>query len=226
VTGREIALEAIERGAMQKLSELEPLVALVRERRPQTVVEIGTSEGGSLYAWCRAADPNGLIVSIDKPGGLFGGGYSEQEARAFQEFAGPGQRLYTLRRNSQSRRTRRKLRSLLGDREIDFLMIDGDHTYKGVKRDWKRYEPLVAPEGLIAFHDILEHPKQPLCKVDELWREITPHHETVEFTDPEDDRGHGQWGGIGVVFKDAAGERPEAVATQASGESRRSSQPR
>jgi predicted O-methyltransferase YrrM len=201
MTDREIAREAIQRGAMQKLSELEPLLALVRERRPRTVVEIGTSEGGSLYAWSRAADPYGLIVSIDKPGGLFGGGYSEDEAREFQSSTQPGQELHTLRRDSHKRRTLRRLRSLLDRRPIDFLMIDGDHTYKGVKRDWKMYEPLVAPGGLIAFHDILQHPKQPLCKVDELWAELAPEHRTVEFTDPDDDRGHGQWGGIGVIFK-------------------------
>jgi predicted O-methyltransferase YrrM len=201
LTNRELADEAVRREAFQKISELEPLIALVRERRPRTVVEIGTHKGGTLYAWCQAAHPDALIISIDKPGGLFGGGYTEDQARAFQEFSGSGQELVTLRRDSHRWTTRRKLRSLLGDRKIDFLMIDGDHTYKGVKRDWEIYEPLVAPGGLIAFHDILEHPEQPLCKVDELWNEIAPGHETVEFTDPADDRGHGQWGGIGVVFK-------------------------
>jgi predicted O-methyltransferase YrrM len=202
MTDRELALEAIQRGAFQKVSEFEPLISLVRQRQPKTVVEIGTHKGGSLFAWCQAADPEALIVSIDLPDGLFGGGYSEEEARRFQDFAQPGQALHTLRRDSHKRRTVRRLKSLLGGRPIEFLLIDGDHTYKGVKRDWEIYEPLVAREGLIAFHDILEHPKQPLCKVDELWSELVPHHQTIEFTDPDDDRGHGQWGGIGVVFKD------------------------
>jgi predicted O-methyltransferase YrrM len=204
LTDRELATEAIRRQAYQKLPELEPLIALVRKRRPRTVVEIGTHKGGTLFAWCQAADPEALIVSIDLPQGLFGGGYTRAEARAFQEFARPGQRLHTLRRNSHSRWTAWRLRRLLRGRAIDFLMIDGDHTYEGVKRDWEMYEPLVTSGGLIAFHDILEHPEEPLCKVDELWNELAQHHETVEFTDPDDDRGHGQWGGIGVVFKGGA----------------------
>jgi predicted O-methyltransferase YrrM len=211
MTDRELALEAIRRGAFQKVSELKSLIALVRQRRPKAVVEIGTHKGGTLFAWCQAADPEALIVSIDLPDGLFGGGYSEEEARRFQDFALPAQQLHTLRRNSHKRGTVRRLKSLLGGRPIDFLLIDGDHTYKGVKRDWEIYEPLVARGGLIAFHDILEHPKQPLCKVDELWSELAPHHRTVEFTDPDDDRGHGQWGGIGVVFKDV--EQAQARST-------------
>jgi predicted O-methyltransferase YrrM len=200
-TNRELADEAVRRGAWQKVSELEPLIALVRERQPRTVVEIGTYEGGTLFALCQAAHPDALIVSIDKPGGLFGGGYSEDQERAFQAFRRPGQTLVTLRRASHHWTTRRKLRSLLEGRKIDFLMIDGDHRYKGVKRDWESYEPMVAPGGVVAFHDILEHPKQPLCKVDEFWNEISPAHETVEYIDPADDQGHGQWGGIGVIFK-------------------------
>jgi predicted O-methyltransferase YrrM len=204
LTNREVAAEAIRRDAWQKLTELEPLLALIRERKPRTVVEIGTHRGGTLFALCQVADPEALIVSIDLPDGLFGGGYSEEEAERFQEFAQPDQELRTLRRNSHRRRTVRWLKKLLAGRPIEFLMIDGDHRYKGVKRDWKIYEPLVAPGGLIAFHDILEHPQQPLSEVDRFWQELAPQQKTVEFTEPDEDWGHGQWGGIGVVFKEGA----------------------
>jgi predicted O-methyltransferase YrrM len=201
---RDLANEAVRRQAFQKIPELEPLIALVRERRPRTVVEIGTHRGGTLYAWCQVADPEALIVSIDMPEGLFGGGYSRREAWRFRKFTQPGQRLHTIRRDSHDPKTLSRLDSSLDGRPIDFLMIDGDHTYEGVKRDWEIYSPLVAPDGLIAFHDILEHPEQPLCKVDEFWNELAPKHRSTEFTDPGDDRGHGQWGGIGVIFKDGA----------------------
>lgn len=36
---------------------------------------------------------------------------------------------------------------------IDFLFIDGDHTYQGVLTDWLLYAPLVKRGGIIAFHD-------------------------------------------------------------------------
>lgn len=36
-----------------------------------------------------------------------------------------------------------------------FIFVDGDHTYEGVKRDILGYYPLLAPGGIIVFHDYL-----------------------------------------------------------------------
>jgi cephalosporin hydroxylase len=36
---------------------------------------------------------------------------------------------------------------------VDFLWIDGDHTYEGCKADYENYSPLVVPGGLIGIHD-------------------------------------------------------------------------
>lgn len=36
---------------------------------------------------------------------------------------------------------------------IDFLHIDGDHTYEGVKIDWELYSPKVRRGGYITIHD-------------------------------------------------------------------------
>ncbi len=38
-------------------------------------------------------------------------------------------------------------------RSIEFLWIDGDHSYEGAKMDFDFYSPLVVDGGLIAFHD-------------------------------------------------------------------------
>ena len=37
---------------------------------------------------------------------------------------------------------------------MDFLFIDGDHSYEGAKQDFENYSKLVRPGGLIALHDI------------------------------------------------------------------------
>ena len=37
--------------------------------------------------------------------------------------------------------------------EIDFLHIDGDHSYEGVKSDFENYFPKVKPNGIITVHD-------------------------------------------------------------------------
>ncbi|CAN2046944.1 hypothetical protein GMMP1_370018 [Candidatus Magnetomoraceae bacterium gMMP-1] len=36
---------------------------------------------------------------------------------------------------------------------VDFLFIDGDHTYWGVRSDYFTYAPLVRPGGIVALHD-------------------------------------------------------------------------
>ncbi|MDY6937252.1 MAG: TylF/MycF/NovP-related O-methyltransferase [Cyanobacteriota bacterium] len=36
-----------------------------------------------------------------------------------------------------------------------FILVDGDHTYEGVKQDILNYYPLLAPGGIMLFHDYL-----------------------------------------------------------------------
>jgi predicted O-methyltransferase YrrM len=36
---------------------------------------------------------------------------------------------------------------------IDFIFIDGDHSYEGLKKDWELYSAKVALNGIIALHD-------------------------------------------------------------------------
>lgn len=38
---------------------------------------------------------------------------------------------------------------------IRFLLVDADHSYEGVRRDFRLWSPLVEPGGLIVFHDYL-----------------------------------------------------------------------
>jgi predicted O-methyltransferase YrrM len=38
--------------------------------------------------------------------------------------------------------------------KYDFIFIDGDHTYDGVKHDFELYKNLLSPRGVIGFHDI------------------------------------------------------------------------
>lgn len=38
--------------------------------------------------------------------------------------------------------------------EYDFIFIDGDHSYDGVKKDFELYKSLLSPRGYIVFHDI------------------------------------------------------------------------
>lgn len=194
-----IAEDAINAGAAQKHAELASLVDLVCGYKPRTVVEIGTMRGGTLKAWCECAADDALIVSIDLPGGEWGGGYTEMEIPRLESYACGQQRMVLLRCDSHLDATKTALRRHLRRRKIDFLFIDGDHTYHGVRQDFEMYSPLVARGGLIAFHDVMHHPAVPGCEVDRFWSEIKDRFEHFEFTHDGDERGYGPWGGIGAL---------------------------
>lgn len=182
---------------MQKLSEFIPLVGLVGRQRPRRVLEIGTYRGGTLWVWCKVASDDATVVSVDLPGGAFGGGdYDESLVRSY---ARSRQRLELIQADSHDAATREQVLSAL-DGPLDFLFLDGDHTYQGARADFELYAPLVRPGGMVAFHDIIEHLEVPSCEVKRVWDEVKPRYSHIELVDPGDVRGWGPWGGIGVVW--------------------------
>jgi len=64
---------------------------------------------------------------------------------------------------------------------IDYLHIDADHHYDGVKRDWDLFHPLVTPTGVITLHDTANY-REP-CGVPRLVEEIraTGSYEVVDL---------------------------------------------
>ncbi len=180
---------------LQVRSEIVRAMEVVEAERPDTVVEIGTARGGSLFLLSRAAAPDAQLLSIDLPGGNFGGGYAAWRKWAYRTLMLPGQRLRLLRGDSHAPATVDRLRALLGGRPVDVLFIDGDHSYEGVRADYRSYSPLVRPGGLILLHDIVEHPPHIGCNVHALWREVRHLGESLEIV--EDPRQG--WAGIGVL---------------------------
>jgi predicted O-methyltransferase YrrM len=163
-------------------SEFVQLVEVLKKRNPRVIVEIGTATGGSLCAWCALAADDATIISIDLPGGIHGGGYAYWRTFIYRQFTRPGQTLHLLRADSHQTETLAQLKKLLPPGGIDFLFIDGDHTYEGVKKDFEMYSPLVRPGGYIAFHDTVVHPPEIDVHVNEYWRDIrVKYSKTMEF---------------------------------------------
>jgi predicted O-methyltransferase YrrM len=65
------------------------------------------------------------------------------------------QKIVAIQGDSHSIDTLNKIKRILNGKKLDFLFIDGDHSYKGVKKDFEMYSPLVRKGGIIAFHDII-----------------------------------------------------------------------
>jgi cephalosporin hydroxylase len=180
---------------LQKLSEVAPFLA--RIGRPSCVIEIGSGNGGMLAAFCAAAADGATVVSVDLEDGPFGAGAPTEHLRN-RANPKPGQTLHLVRGDSRDVRVRDRVAGLL-PRPADVLLIDADHTYAGVKADYELYSPLVAVDGIVAFHDILPHSGVPDCEVDGFWRELAGgKHEIV--APRELDREGGTWGGIGLLI--------------------------
>lgn len=163
------------------------------------------------------------MISLDLPGG-----YHSSQVKFLRKFASD-KKLVFVRADSHQKSTYRHIRdeilyedSLGTRRNVDFLFIDGDHTYTGVKQDFEMYSQLVSDGGIIAFHDIVhfpndrqvvEHHRETVggienrhlrwsdgfvdCNVDRLWNEIRDEFKTREIiSHPKQ-----SWAGIGVIFK-------------------------
>lgn len=181
----------------QNLSEFLPLTKLVEARKPKNILEIGTLQGGSLFVWTRVAAPQATIVSVDLPGGGYGGGYDEKYTAFLQCFASPGQDLKLIRGDSHAAQVVQQVKACFPN-GIDFLFIDGDHSYEGVKQDYQHFAPLVNTGGIIAFHDIVKRPSVPDIEVYRFWNELKTLPGAREFVEARADVTPI---GIGVLFK-------------------------
>lgn len=172
--------------ALQNPVELRRFLEIVRTKKPKVVVEIGTAAGGMLYAMAQVADENAIVVSIDYPGGPYGGGQSSAEVGVYRSFGGPRQRMGFIRDRSFHLTSLTDLKKILGGAPIDLLFVDGDHSYGGVRSDFDMYGPLVAPGGMTAFHDIVLEPEAWGRGADAgaAWRSLREGRRTEEIFDP------------------------------------------
>lgn len=143
--------------------------------------------------FARLSAPRATIISIDLPGGKFGGGQTRLRSMLYRMFGKVFQRMHLIRGDSHSEEVSAKVRDVT--QCLDMLFIDGDHTYGGVKDDFLSYSPLVRPGGIVAFHDIAEHPQATGCDVSRFWNEVKTSYRYEEIIEKQELG----WG-IGVLY--------------------------
>jgi cephalosporin hydroxylase len=180
----------------QVKEEITNFLEILAKHSPKFILEIGTASGGTLFLFARVSSPEAVIISIDLPGGQFGGGYPEWRISLYESFAIRKQKIYLIREDSHALSTFNMVEKILEGHELDFLFIDGDHTYDGVKTDFEMYSKLVGKGGIIAFHDIVPGPPGNVGGVPRFWHEIKHNLCYIELVKHWKQGGYG----IGVIY--------------------------
>jgi predicted O-methyltransferase YrrM len=90
----------------------------------------------------------------------------------------------------------KSVQKILKENSLDFLFIDGDHSYEGVAKDFELYAPLVKKNGLIAFHDIVHGSPENVGGVPIFWKQLKEKHKYKEIVKDWNQGGYG----IGVIY--------------------------
>ena len=130
------------------------LYEVVKESKADNILEIGVRQGQSTRTILSALEESkkGKLVSID---------LGDRIDRIPKELLSYWIQIIG---NSHEGETLKKI----PQKEYDILLIDGDHSYEGVKQDFEMYAPLVKKGGLIFFHDIINQN----CGVPKFWNEL------------------------------------------------------
>lgn len=118
-------------------------------------VEIGVWHGVNTLRIRSAMDPAGVITGVDPfpPGRL---GISFPRLIALREATRTANgTLRLLRMTSREA-------ALTWEGTVDFLFIDGDHTYQGLRTDWESWRERITPGGIVCLHDSHATPGRPI----------------------------------------------------------------
>lgn len=156
---------------------------IIKDRTIKCFVEIGSSRGGSLafYSYCLPEDC--IMVGIDNRGVV--------TKDFFDIIKQNCSNVHIVNGNSHDVKTYDIVVDIIEPHSIDFLHIDGDHTFEGVSADFNDYYELVSDNGIIVVHDIRSEPG-----VKKLWEDIKfREFDTEEVSIPP------LYTNIGIVYK-------------------------
>ncbi len=161
------------------------------------ILEIGTKFGGTFYLWNKLNElTNGMNVSIDLADGIHGGVNLESINKRNLYFYEQFNNCHFIEGDSHDIETKNKVTELLKGQQINFLFIDGDHTFSGIKQDFYDYLPFCKSQSFVVFHDIVisDHHHSRDVYVGEFWNEIKNEYNHWEFIELGNN-----WAGIGIL---------------------------
>lgn len=167
--------------AYQNVAEFGALWEHVASQPHARVLEVGSLFGGTLWYWSHLPAIE-TLVAVDLPSDWSGVREGVREARShWPEWFGRC-RFVDHPADSQAAST---VEVLDVEGPFDFVFVDGDHTYEGVRADWLTCWPRVCPGGLVAFHDTWPNGDRHEPGVVRWVDELRHHLPSIEWTDPD-----------------------------------------
>jgi cephalosporin hydroxylase len=175
-------------------NEILELLNVIHIKRPKKILEIGTHRGGTLYLFSKIMPQDAIIISVD---------LHISNKPLLLSFAKKKQKIILIEGDSTNPSIKKNVQKIIAG-EIDFLFLDGDHSYKGIQKDFNAFMPLVKSNGIVAFHDIVPDNETRYGistggwagDVPMFWKEVKANYEHKEIVNNWQQDGHG----IGVLF--------------------------
>jgi hypothetical protein len=175
----------------QNKVELNWMLERIRSLRVCSLLEVGSSFGGTLKRMASVMPKGSKIVSVDLP--------CDSTPKFLNPLASLKDTCFKLGRLGANielfigdSHDSEVVESVRAHGPFDFCFIDGDHSYEGVKADWENYGPMCK---VVGFHDIAG----PVLGCTRFWRELKNDgkYRTEECISYEERKF-----GIGLLFRE------------------------
>lgn len=160
-----------ERGALEKYAS-----------GASSAIEIGVFEGVNTAILSGALGKDGEIFGIDPFfKGKLGICYHKVIAKLHIKRNGVGKKVHLVEKLSFD-----AAEDVPG--EVDFIFIDGDHSWEGISRDWPLFSARLRPGGIMALHDTSIVPAYSGTVLDSVryYNEVIRHDPRFEWLETVD----------------------------------------
>lgn len=159
----DLYIDGITKTSGMEILELQHICGLVKAKKPMTILEIGTMFGRTSINMARVAPEECKLLCVD---------IKHQDHSGLQKYP-ELKKITFITANSLASDFKFK-----GYSQYDFILVDGNHKARWVENDTRKALSVLAPNGVIVWHDYGKSAKYVSIQVKETLTKmrIYPRH--------------------------------------------------